>query len=1065
MHIKRHILLFVCLLASTIGLTQTAEQPVLSINRTEEGSIRVIFEGENPLAGMVFGNGEVGAPDLPTLSTLIRLPKGSSLTVSTSKTFPDDIDTLFLGEKNILPITEGWAKDHPQPEYHPDEKIYSSNAYYRGGDLIEVERLGVMGSEEIFRLTVRPVAYNPVSHQLLFCKKIEATLKATKSNAWENPSESVLLIVSRPEFRTGLQPFVQWKKQEGYRVKELYVETNQRDDIKEMIRPLFENATLLDPAPSYLLLVGDAAQIQSFIGETTLESEGHPTDLYYADFSGDYLPEALLGRWPVNDTAELRTVVEKTLRYEQFLNMDTLQLKRMLLVAGKENTSPAPLTTNSQVNYLKREAKLAHPELDTLCYYNPQSGNQLDTIVADIGHGAGLLNYTAHCTVGGWTSPALSISRVGEAQGTQPMVYINNCCKSNLFSGTGFGEQLLRLPEGGGVGVIGATNSTLWNEDYYWAVGPKMPIAANAAYDSTTRGAFDALVGPEASISTLGELLTTGNMAVTASGSPYSRFYWEIYCLLGDPTLIPYIGVPRPITLTLTNELTNGASEIHVAGTPGARVTAVQDSLLLGVAVIGDNGLAVIRLQQALDTLPLLLTATGRGLQPRVDTLTVNTDIDFSATLREVAISDTMLSCVVENVGNLPINTLKIVLTQLGDDTSNGAILQEQIVIIDSLLPGAQQAVTLPVVVESIGVYPYWQATLMTWADSLAPLCDLTLRHDMAVTYPTLELHLHDSEGGEARRLLPGRSYQLIAAVTGPDGTLTMEAEPLPSQEIITTHDTLLTLTMPDSLCGLRIAANLLWERWSDHQEYWIEPGDLVDGFENGLAAHPWQNDSRHPWTLDLNESYSGTASMRSGAIDHSQSTSLCVEVLIPHSDTVSYWVKTSTETQYDKLVFSVDGTPLRPEAWGIEGWRQRIHRLQPGRHTLCWRYVKDASGSQGSDCVWIDDVRLPFSLWDSSYSWECHVANVDIDPSSPSFHHPSLTLYPNPSGGMVWMSGAAGTEVYITDLLGRTLATLRLTSDEPHLWDASGFPTGVYFAISHINDNLTTHKIILRKD
>ena len=89
-----------------------------------------------------------------------------------------------------------------------------------------------------------------------------------------------ILIVSRPEFEAGLQPFVQWKQREGYAVEELYVETHRRDSIKEMMRPYFQNDNPLTPAPDYVLLVGDAPQIQSFIGETTLEGESHTTDLY-----------------------------------------------------------------------------------------------------------------------------------------------------------------------------------------------------------------------------------------------------------------------------------------------------------------------------------------------------------------------------------------------------------------------------------------------------------------------------------------------------------------------------------------------------------------------------------------------------------------------------------------------------------------------------------------------------------------------------------------------------------------------------------------------------------------
>ena len=289
-------------------------------------------------------------------------------------------------------------------------------------------------------------------------------------------------------------------------------------------------------------------------------------------------------------------------------------------------SSTAPTTTNGQVNYLKREVKLAHPELDTLCWYNPASDSLGDDIINAIGQGACLLNYTGHGIFDGWTHPMMRADSVAAAGMTQPTVWVNNCCQTNAFTGTGFGERLLRMPVGGAVGVIGATNTTLWAEDFYWAVGPKDSLSLEPAFDSLAPGAFDGLVGRRRTTATLGELMRYGNMAVTASGSTYTRYYWDIYCLLGDPTLKPWIGVPRKCSLTV-DSVYGGQSTVYVDGTPGARVTVVQDGELLGVAVIDSTGHAGIVLRRALDTLPLVVTATGLDLRPCVVTFMDTTAI------------------------------------------------------------------------------------------------------------------------------------------------------------------------------------------------------------------------------------------------------------------------------------------------------------------------------------------------------------------------------------------------------------------------------------------------------
>ena len=1062
-----------CLLCAHISMAQTGMKAPLSLEEQGDSLLKVSFsmpklsyfidEGFlhfDPAMGMNLANGTPGQPALPTMSTLVRLPKGSTLSIE--EIHPSQELELQLASEAppLAPITRAWAKDTPRPPYEPDAKTYGADAF-AGGDLLEVENLGIMGRTQVFRLTVRPMTYNPVRGRLRQHNALKATLKMHKGPAAIDGAKSIL-VVSRPEFRDGLQPFVLWKRQEGYAVKELYVETHLRDSIKAAIRPYFDNASTLSPAPDYILLVGDAAQIQSFIGETSLEGEGHTTDLYYADFTGNYLPEAMLGRWPVNDTAELRVVMEKTLRYEQFVNIDTAQLERMMLVAGNEQATQALLTTNSQVAYVGREAKLAHPELDTVTYRNPESGNLIDSIKADIGRGASLLNYTAHCTVGGWSSPSLSIGRVEEAAGDQPMVYVNNCCKSNTFSGTGFGEQLLRLPVGGAVGVIGATNSTLWYEDYFWAVGPKWPINPGNTYDSLSRGAFDAFVGSHPSAYTLGEVLSAGNLAVSAFGSGYDRFYWEIYCLLGDPTLRPYIGVPMQAELHLTNSVYNGQDVLFVGGTPGATVTAVQGDSLLGVSTLNTNGMAAMPLRRTLDTLPLILTASGPGLRPMVDTVEVERTMDYGATLRAVRLNDTAIAFLVENTGSQTLDSLYAMLMQTVADSTAGAWIAPVCDTLYNLLPGELRAVTLPIQVGTLGGLPLWQGQLMLTAVHFGVMCTQEVSQAVPTTYPTVTLRVLDVQGMEAQRLSPDHSYLLEASVNGSYDSLTLTIESLPTGERFTTNDTALAFTLGDSLCAVHITATTYLGHWQGDNEVWLEPGDRIDNFEHALTLHPWNNNFRVPWTLDSTTSHSGHYSLRSGAIDHGQTTQICIEVDMLHSDNIAYWVKTSCESEYDKMTFFVDGRGFTPQAWGIGDWRQRTHLLEAGHHTLCLRYSKDASRSQGEDCVWIDDIQFPLAAWADIYAWDCMEATVGIEEPSPTI---PLTISPNPASGEAVISGARNTRVRVADALGRAVASFTLDGT-PQRLDISRWAAGIYFATATSEDGTktTTKKLIVIK-
>jgi len=1072
MNLGRHIMLAVCLLCAHIASAQTYVKTPLTLDAQGDSMLSVMFAMPKmsffvddgflhfaPAMGMNLANGTPGQPALPTMSTLVRLPKGSTMSLVEMRSSQELELEMAPDAPPLAPITRAWAKDSEHPPYEPDSKTYTTDAFVHG-EPFEVEDLGTMGRWQVFRLTVRPMAYNPVQGRLRQHNALKATLKIHKSPVATEDGRT-LLVVSRSEFREGLQPFVRWKRQEGYDVAELYVDTHQRDSIKEAMRPWFVNASPLSPAPDYVLLVGDAAQIQSFYGETSLDGEGHTTDLPYADYTGDYLPEALLGRWPVNDTAELRTVVEKTLRYEQFVGIDTAQLERLMLVAGDEQASQAPLTTNSQVAYISREAKLAHPEMDTITYRNPESGSLLDSIKADIGRGASLLNYTAHCTVGGWSSPSLSIGRVEEANGTQPMVYINNCCKSNSFSGTGFGEQLLRLPVGGAVGVIGATNSTLWYEDYYWAVGPKWPIDPGNSYDSLSRGAFDALVGSHPSAFTMGGLLAAGNLAVSAFGSGFDRFYWEVYCLLGDPTLQPHIGTPVQAQLRLSNGLYNGQSTIHVGGIPGSIVTAMQGDSLIGSAVLDAYGLADIPLRRTLDTLPLILTASGQRLTPRIDTFDVERSLDFGATLRQVVISDTAVSFSVENTGQYALDSLSVILMQTAADSMAGAWITPVDDSLSNLQPGEHRSIALPLLVGPAGAQPLWQGHLLLASAEREVLCEMVLRQAVPTVYPTLSLRVLGTNGREARRLTPGGTYRLEATVEGAVDTLLLSVESIPTGERATTNDNTLDFTLGDSLCAVHIEATMQLGHWSEHRDIWLEPGERTDDLENGLTLHPWQNNGRVPWTLDSTESHSGRFSLRSGVIEDGQLTQICLDVEMLHRDTIAYWVKSSTESQHDKLTVLADGIGLYPQAWGSTGWQRRSHVLAAGHHTICWRYSKDASISQGEDCIWIDDIHMPLSAWESLSAWQCQKATVGIETPSAS---PTLGINPNPAIGTAIIQGEAGTQVLIADALGRTMTTLTLDGTMQRL-DLGTWPAGIYFATAtHSGGAQTTKKLIVIK-
>lgn len=1033
-------MLVVWLLAIGGAAGQGAGMAQLEVRWTDDGMLTATFscrwDGQTDtsggyatlsVGGMEGAMGMAGAPMLPTMSRIVTVPRGMRL----------EMDDVVLGAVTthtlampLVPIGEATVKESEPGEARPDKQIYGEDCFYRPCAPATLERLGTMGCNEVYRLTIAPAEYNPVRGVVRFAGEISGTWRLERGMVSDNKaagfslSASRYLIVAPLQFSEGLQGFAKWKRQEGFYVEELYVETGDRDSIRAMIA---------SHEADYILLVGDTAQLPPFSGTTHPTSMSmHTTDLYYAERTGDYLPDALLGRWPVNDTAELHRVVDKTLRYEQGLDLDTAMLRRAMLVAGQEGQQPAPLTTNGQVNYIKGRIAELLPEIDTLCWYNPESNTQRADILGGIADGAALINYTAHCTASGWSHPAVNYASIDTLDESQPTFYINNCCSSNAFNTDGFGEQLLRKAVGGAVGVIGATNSTLWNEDYYWAVGPKYPFSLAPDYDSLRPGAFDAwLSGIQQPVVSAGGIMVAGNMAVSAFGSPYDKFYWEIYCLLGDPALRPYLGVPRELRLTAVDTVLRGATQLHVNATPGATVTAVQGHTLLGVATAGADSSATLWLVQPVDTLPLLLTATAPQAIAATDTIIPLEPQGPAVSLSNVVVGDTMVDFTLVNLGD---DTIYNMVVSLCPDSAAAQFIATYHMI-DTLLPRA--ALPLHTSLTVIRWAPQWSGMLTAQdaAGTMAP-CQLPLGHGLGEP-PTLTLTLLEVDSTAAQAVRPNTEYILSAVVEGVCDTVSAAVSAWPDDVPLPLYGC--RFTTPDSLTHLHITAHVGRGSYGRDYDYWLTAGSREDSFEELLASYPWDMSTIRPWIADSTESHSGGYSLRSAPIDYRQTSDLLLDLQLMADDSIAFWFKVSSEFDGDRLVFSIDGQRLGNWSGAME-WTRRAYALSAGRHTLRWRYVKDESGNVGSDCAWLDDVRLPLALWDSAYGWFGSVDDTgQVGISECTLQQP--TLHPNPTGRMVTL-GAAG-EVTLTDLYGRTLLTTY--TDGHAAIDLGQLPAGIY--------------------
>lgn len=139
-----------------------------------------------------------------------------------------------------------------------------------------------------------------------------------------------------------------------------------------------------------------------------------------------------------------------------------------------------------------------------------------------------------------------------------------------------------------------------------------------------------------------------------------------------------------------------------------------------------------------------------------------------------------------------------------------------------------------------------------------------------------------------------------------------------------------------------------------------IKTGKLTETFESGNFEYVmWDFLDDQAWVIDTENAYEGTFSAKSGIIEDDQKSTMIVNINVPSSSTISFYVKTSTEKNYDILRFYID-TKRKGNWSGDKDWELFTCEIEEGEHTLKWEYKKDGESGSGQDCVWIDNINLP---------------------------------------------------------------------------------------------------------
>jgi hypothetical protein len=840
-----------------------------------------------------------------------------------------------------------------------------------------------------------------------------------------------MVIVTDIAFKKQLQPYIRWKTQKGFKLIIIYKGTGQAENdymkIKDTLTTIYNTSSSTDPPPEYLLIIGDVNRVP-YYGSG---GSGNVTDLYYGEFdgNGDYIPEMFIGRLPVADTNEVKTAVSKIIQYEKFQFADTNKFYSRAMVSAGYDESWGDYM-NGQIKYAVTNYLTKANGINEFHFNYPNSLTAKDSIIKLINNGVSFINYTGHGEADGWLHVNIKSPDIPSFQNKNmyPFV-ISNACRTAQFNlAASFGNRLMLTADKGAIGFIGCSNDSYWAEDYYWAVGPG-PISADPTYEGKGLGAYDRMFhthgeSPSDWYFTMGQINYAGNLAVSASTSTNKKYYWETYNLVGDPSIIPILGTPGSFNVSLPDTLPNGIKSLSLNVDPFAYVAVSHFDTLWDASFASNSGTVTLNMP-GLSNDSCLVVITGQNKIPVLKT------IHFSNIHREFI--NLTASSINDSQGNNNSQAdfgesfwLKLTLSNLGLSDSHNLYAKisssSDLITItgDSVFIGTLPAQSDVVLANNLGI------SVSNYTPDLAVVTlKLLLKDQVSEKHYSIDICIHapdlqiinciidDKTVGNGDYIPdPGETFNLVFKVRN------QGSSNIAGQFNISSSNSNISIVEPSVKSGvlqfgqitdipvlvklsetvptgsfIPVSSILDCNPYLVNKDFTFRVGKVRESFESSsFNVFPWINLSSIPWTITSVNSYDGNLSARSGAISHTESTSLALRTIYARDDSVKFFYSVSSELNYDFLSFKINGVDMLKKSGEIP-WTRAAFAVSHGLNKMEWTYKKDSSVSKGSDCAWIDMIDFVQSGPVTYIQRDLQVARVIIPVSNGQYGKENVTV------------------------------------------------------------------------
>ena len=625
------------------------------------------------------------------------------------------------------------------------------------------------------------------------------------------------------------------------------------------------------------------------------------------------------------------------------------------------------------------------------------TGGTAAQVVNAVNSGAMLLQHRDHGYYQGWGEPDFSTSNVAQMNNVGKMTFVNTInCQTGTFDHTPecLIEAFMRRTSGGqnagAVGCIGPTQTSysFVNDAYAWGMYDQydpqfMPdYGPYASYEGNWRPAFGNVAGKY--------FLQQSSWPYNVNNKAITHKMFTAHC---DAFLTLYTVVPTAMNVSHPSQISASTTSVNVSAPQGAVIALTRNNNILAVATATGSS-QIITFPAQPSNSNITIVATKQDKLRYVGTIHVISEPSLNVT--EMSLNDAN--------GNNQLDygeqsSFNFTIKNTGDQASSQATA--------TLTTDTPQYVTISQGTASIPALSPNQTTNLenvfdiTVADNVPNGTQLQFnltmvsgnhnwRHNFSLTAyaPVFKISnritIHDEgtyKGNGNGRLDPGETasitftYENEGGSTANDVNATLST---PTQQYITISDP--TVTTPTVNASqsvevsyyVNVAANMPWGEaaeftltvasgsYSHTNNFSHRVGLEIASFENGLDDFEWENDAEHPWTIVGTYPHSGSYCLQSGTIGHNQTSTLSIQFNVENStDEIRFFRKTDCEMNGDYLRFYIDNT-LQQEWTGTLSWREVEFPVTQGEHTFTWAYEKNASGSNGDDHAWIDEILFP---------------------------------------------------------------------------------------------------------